>query len=58
MIFKGDKWSKIIGSRIPLGSMVEVVRFCYRRRVLVRYQGEEILTMLWCLSRDRRALQK
>ena len=48
--FKGDKWTRMIGSRIPIGMMVKVIRYCARRRVLVEYQGETILTMLWCLG--------
>jgi len=50
-IFKGDKWTKLLGSRIPIGSIVNVVRFYPRRRVIVEYQGEHILTMLWCLKK-------
>ncbi len=53
-IFKGDKWNKIIGSRIPFGTIVRVIKFYPRRRVLVEYQGELILTMLWCLSKIER----
>ncbi len=49
--FKGDKWTRALGSRIPEGAEVEVVRYCFRRRVLVRYQGELVFTMLWCLAR-------
>lgn len=49
-IFKWDKWCKVLGSRIPNGAEVEVLRFLYRRRVLVRYQGQTISTMLWCLK--------
>jgi len=51
-IFKGDKWNKLLGSRIPTGAVVEVIRFYTRRRVLVNYQGEAINTMLWCLGKD------
>jgi len=50
-IYKGDKWTNLIGSRIPYGSVVEVVKFYPRRRVIVNYQGENILTMLWCLKK-------
>ena len=50
-IFKGDKWNKLLGSQIPIGAVVEVIRFYTRRRVLVSYQGEPINTM-WCLSKD------
>lgn len=50
-IFKGDKWTNLLGSRIPYGSVVNVVRFFQRRRVIVEYQGEHILTMLWCLKK-------
>lgn len=50
-IFKGDKWTRLLGSRIPEGSVVTVVRFWPRRRVWVDYQGEIIGTMLWCLKK-------
>ena len=50
-IFKGDRWTRAYGSRIPDGATVEVLKFCPRRRVLVRYEGEPILTMLWCLKK-------
>ena len=50
-IFKGDKWNKILGSRIPVGAEVKVLRFFPRRRVLVEYEGEAILTMLWCIRK-------
>ena len=50
-IFKGDRWTKLYGSRIPIGAMVRVLRFMPRRRVLVEYQGEPILTMLWALKK-------
>ena len=50
-IYKGDKWTKLLGSRIPLGAVVEVIKFYARRRVMVRYNGENILTMLWCLRK-------
>ncbi len=49
-IYKGDKWAKIHGSTIPLGSPVEVLRFFPRRRVLIRFQDKNILTLLWCLK--------
>ena len=50
-IFKGDKWTRILGSRIPDGSLVRVVRFYPRRKALVEYEGVAILTMLWCLKK-------
>ena len=50
-IFKGDKYNEIVGTRIPFGTVVNVVKFYPRRRVVVEYQGEHILTMLWCLKR-------
>lgn len=51
-IFHGDRWNRAIGSRIPDGALVEVVKFWPRRRVWVRYQGEIIGTMLWCLRKE------
>lgn len=50
-IYKGDKWTRIYGSRIPIGVVVEVVKFYRNRRVMVEYKGERILTMLWCLEK-------
>ena len=50
-IFKGDKYTNMVGSRIPYGTIVRVVKFYPRRRVIVEYDGEEILTMLWCLRK-------
>ena len=52
-IFKWDKWLKLLGSRIPNGSPVEIVRFMPRRRVLIRFQGEVMNTMLWCVPKSR-----
>jgi len=49
-VFKGDKWNEIFGSIIPLGTPVRVIKYCYRRRVLVEYRGQTVLTMLWCLK--------
>ncbi len=50
-IFKGDKWTKWLGSRIPIGEIVNVVKFCPRRTVIVEYNGEKIITKLWCLAK-------
>ncbi|KKN35024.1 hypothetical protein LCGC14_0787730 [marine sediment metagenome] len=50
-IFKGDKWNRLLGSRIPDGAIVKVVKFWPRRRVWVKYQGELMGTMLWCLKK-------
>jgi len=50
-IFKGDKWNRLFGSRIPDGALVHVVRFYPRRRVLVEFNGEVIGTMLWNLRK-------
>jgi hypothetical protein len=52
--FKGDRYTRLYGSRIPHGAMVRVLKFCPRRRVLVEYEGQAILTMLWCLSKGER----
>jgi hypothetical protein len=49
--FKGDRWTRVYGSRIPHGTRLRVLRFLPRRRVLVEYNGEPILTMLWCLKK-------
>jgi len=48
-IFKGDKWTRMLGSPMPVGSVVNVVKFLARRRVVIEYNGERYLTMLWCL---------
>jgi hypothetical protein len=50
-IFKGDKWNRILGTRIPFGVLVRVVKFCPRRTVIVEYGGERIITKLWCLKK-------
>ena len=41
----------MLGSRIPHGSKVSVVKFCPRRTVIVEYMGERIITKLWCLEK-------
>ena len=51
--FKGDKWTRVFGSKIPCGAKVEIVKFYPRRRVWIKYQGEIIGTMLWCLSKNK-----
>jgi hypothetical protein len=51
-IFKGDKWTRAAGSRIPHGTTVEVVKFCPRRTVIVNHNGERIITKLWCLQKS------
>ena len=50
-VFKSDKWARIYGCRIPIDSIVEVIKFYPRRKVLIKYNGESILTMLWCLRK-------
>jgi len=50
-IFKGDKWNRELGAIIPDGAIVEVIRFWPRRKVLVKYAGQPVLTMLWCLKK-------
>jgi hypothetical protein len=51
-IFKGDKWNRLLGTRIPFGAVVEVIKFCPRRTVIVEYMGERIITKLWCLRKE------
>lgn len=51
--FRPDKWNKMLGSRIPAGAEVEVLRIFTRRRVLIRYQGTVMNTMLWCVPKDK-----
>ena len=51
-IYKGDKWTDIYGSRIPIGTVVNIVKFCPKRTVIVECQGEKIITKLWCLKRQ------
>jgi len=54
-IFKGDKWTRIYGSPIPIGAPVMVHRFYPRRRALVHFppimDGQLYVTMLWCLRK-------
>ena len=49
--FKYDRWCRALGARVPDGALVEVVRFMPRRRVVIRYGGELINTMLWCVPK-------
>ena len=49
-VYKGDKWTRQLGNLIPIGTVVKVLKYCYRRRVIVEYQGKPVLTMLWCLK--------
>jgi hypothetical protein len=51
IIFKGDKWNKLLGSKVPDGATVKVIKFYPRRRVVIEYNGEQILTMLWNLRK-------
>lgn len=51
-IFKGDQWTRLYGSRVPIGTIIRVIKFYPCRRVMIEYQGEPILTMLWCLSKN------
>lgn len=50
-IFRGDKWTKLCGSRVPVGTEVRVIKFYPRRRAMIEYEREPILTMLWCLKK-------
>jgi hypothetical protein len=50
--YRGDLATRLHGSQIPPGSEVEVVKFCARRRVLVLYNGQIHLTLLWCLAKE------
>lgn len=49
-LFKWDKHHRLLGSRIPNGASVEVIRVMPRRRVIVQFRGEIMTTMLWCLT--------
>jgi hypothetical protein len=51
IIFKGDKWNKLLGQKVPDGAVVNVVKYYPRRRVIIEYNGEQILTMLWNLRK-------
>lgn len=50
-IWKGDRWTRALGSRVPTGAVVSVERFMPRRRAVIRYEGETVTTMLWCLAK-------
>ena len=58
MTFKGDKWNKVHGYLIPIGSTVELIKYMPRRKVLISYQGDTAITQLWCLKRDKSELSK
>lgn len=47
--YRGDKWARALGSVIPLGATVTVLRNFARRRVLVEWDGRAVLTFQWCL---------
>ena len=49
--FKGDKWNRLYGSRIPDGAVVRVLKFMAGRTVIVHYNGVKMTTMLWCLRK-------
>jgi len=49
--FKGDKWNRLFGYAIPCDAIVQVVRFGPRRKVLVRWNGQLLVTMLWYLGK-------
>lgn len=49
--FKGDRHTRACGSRVPIGAIVEVIKFYPRRRALILHKGESILTMTWCLEK-------
>lgn len=49
--FKGDKRNKQFGYAVPYGARVEAVRFGPRRKVLVQWNGQLFITMLWCLCK-------
>ena len=51
-ISRGDPWTRAYGSIIPVGAVVDVIRFMPRRRVLVLWEGREINTPLWCLKKE------
>ena len=50
-LFKGDRWTRALGSPIPHGAQVCVVKFLPRRRAVIEYAGARHLTMLWCLKK-------
>ena len=50
--FRWDRWHKLLGCKVPNGAIVQVVRFMARRRVIIEYNGEQLLTMLWCLNKN------
>ena len=54
-LFKWDKWNRLLGSRIPNGEPVRIVKFMPRRRVIIEYRGIIINTMLWCVPKVKEA---
>ena len=52
--YKPDKWGKAMGTAIPAGAAVTVVRRFARRRVVVEHDGQRVLTFLWCLAQPVR----
>ena len=49
--YKGDRYSRMTGCPIPVGSTVRVVKFLARRRAVVEYQGKRYYTLLFCLAK-------
>jgi len=47
--YRGDRWARAYCSPL-LGQEVEVLRNMPRRRVLVLYMGQVVLTFQWCLE--------
>jgi len=49
------KYYRFVGKnlpyKIPYGAVVKVIRFYPKRKVLVEYQGEKILTMSYLLRK-------
>jgi hypothetical protein len=43
-----------MGTAIPAGAAVTVVRRFARRRVVVEHDGQRVLTFLWCLAQPVR----
>ena len=53
-VYRPDKYGKAMGTSIPAGALVDVVRRFPRRRVLVLHDGRRVMTFLWCLVSEVR----
>lgn len=47
--YRGDAVTRIHGSIVPIGERVLVIKYLFRRRVVIEFQGLRLITFTWCL---------